>query len=325
MSAEFPVIAATVVGGAAPLVFAALGETITERGGIINLSLDGSILLSAMTGFAIAYKTGSVFLGFLSAGVIGALIAAVVASSTLFLRVSQVAVGFVLALMCRDLAYFLGNPYSRIQGPQLAYAPIPFLEKIPIIGKIFFQQNIMVYASYILIFAVWFFLYKTRWGLMLRCAGENPEAAYIRGIPVEKLKFWFTVLGGFLVGIAGALYSLSVKPGWGRPQGAEGMGWIALAIVIFGGWEPIKVALGAYLFSFLQAMGILLQDKFPSVPAQVFQVAPFPLMIFTLLFINYFNRKEIQEKALTNPVLKILSKILKANPPASLGKVFYRN
>ncbi|OMH40200.1 ABC transporter permease [Desulfurobacterium indicum] len=325
MSAEFPVIAATVVGGAAPLVFAALGETITERGGIINLSLDGSILLSAMTGFAIAYKTGSVFLGFLSAGIIGALIAAVVASSTLFLRVSQVAVGFVLALMCRDLAYFLGNPYSRIQGPQLAYTPIPFLEKIPIIGKIFFQQNIMVYGSYILIFAVWFFLYKTRWGLMLRCAGENPEAAYIRGIPVEKLKFWFTVLGGFFVGIAGALYSLSVKPGWGRPQGAEGTGWIALAIVIFGGWEPIKVALGAYLFSFLQAMGIVLQDKFSSVPAQVFQVAPFPLMIFTLLFINYFNRKEIQEKALTNPVLKILSRILKANPPASLGKVFYRN
>ncbi|SNR60510.1 ABC transporter permease [Desulfurobacterium atlanticum] len=325
MAVDYSTVMATIVSGAAPLIFASLGETVTERGGVINLSLDGTILLSAMTGFAVAFKTGNVFYGFLAAGIVGAVVAGVVAGSTLFLRVSQVAVGFVLALMCKDLAYFLGNPFSRIQGPQLSYMPIPLLEKIPVIGKIFFQQNVMVYLSYILIFLVWFFLYKTRFGLMLRCSGENPEAAFTRGIPAEKLKFIFTLVGGFLVGLAGALYSLSVKPGWGRPQGAEGIGWIALAIVIFGGWEPFKVALGCYLFSFLQIAGILLQDRFPSVPAQVFQVAPFPLMIFMLLVINFFNKKEVQEKAQTNRFLRILSKIFKATPPASLGKVFYRS
>ncbi len=324
MAIEYTTILATIVSGAAPLIFASLGETITERGGIINLSLDGTILLSAMTGFGVAYKTGNILYGFIAAGIVGMIIAGIVAGSTLFLRVSQVAVGFVLALMCKDLAYFLGNPFSRIQGPQLSYMPIPILEKIPVIGKIFFQQNIMVYLSYILISATWFFLYKTKLGMMLRCSGENPEVAFIRGIPAEKLKFLFTLLGGFLVGVSGALYSLSVKPGWGRPQGAEGIGWIALAIVIFGGWEPLKVALGCYLFSFLQITGILLQDRFTSVPAQVFQVAPFPLMIFMLLIINFFNKKEVQEKAQTNRFLKILAKIFKASPPASLGKVFYR-
>ena len=320
MDFSLSILMASVVSGAAPLVFATLGETFSERVGIINLSLDGTILLSAMVSFAVAYETGNLAWGFLAGGVVGALIAALIAFTSLFWGISQVAVGFVLTLMCKDLAYFLGNPYTRIQGPQLSHLPVPFLEKIPVIGNIFFQHNIMVYLSYACIMVTWFYFYRTQWGLKLRCIGENPRAAYTRGFSVKKIQFGYATLGGFLVGIAGALYSLSVKPGWGRPQGAEGMGWIALAIVIFGGWDPLKVAFGAYFFGFLQIMGIVFQSWWPSIPAQVFQVAPFPLMIFMLVLIHLSRGQRMSQFLEAHPVFRPIIRFLQVNPPASLGK-----
>lgn len=316
------ILLAGVVAGAAPILLATLGETITEKAGIINLSLDGTILLGAMTAFAIAYETKSLFIGFAGAAVVGAVIAAIVAIFSIYLNQSQVAVGFVLTLMARDLAYFWGNPYSRLHGPHVSPRPIPLLQDIPFVGDVFFHHSVPVYCSLILIGLCWWYMYRTPRGLILRSVGENPKASYARGINPRKVQLIYAICGGTLVGLAGAMFSLATKPGWGRPQGAEGTGWIALALVIFGGWHPLRAAIGAYLFAFLQVMGIYLQGWFPSVPAQVFQVAPFPLMIFMLLLINIVQRASVLSWAEKKTWSKSLIGLFSGAMPMSLGKPY---
>jgi len=319
---HFTILIASIVAGAAPIVLAALGETISEKAGVINLSLDGSILLSAMVAFATAYQTHSLFLGFLAGSVAGGLVACMVGFFSIYLGQSQVAVGFVLTLTARDLAYFFGNPYSRLYGPQAGPLPIPGLHDIPFLGPVFFQHNAPVYLSIFLIFMCWWYLYRTPMGLCLRAIGENPGAAYARGTNTRKLQMWYTIIGGLMIGLAGATFSLCTKPGWGRPQGAEGTGWIALAIVIFGGWHPVKAALGAYLFAFLQVMGIQLQGLFPSIPSQVFQVAPFPLMIFTLVLTHVAQKGRVYGTTKPPNILRRIMNILSTSAPAALGKPF---
>jgi simple sugar transport system permease protein len=233
-----------------------------------------------------------------------------------------VAVGFVLTLTARDLAYFLGNPYSRLYGPQAGILPVPWLQDLPVVGPIFFHQSLPAYLSLFLIPFIWWYLYKTPMGLRIRAIGENPEAAYARGTDTRAIQFWYTVAGGLLVGLAGAAFSLCTKTGWGRPQGAEGTGWIALAIVIFGGWHPVKTAMGAYLFAFLQIMGIHFQGWWPSVPAQVFQVAPFPLMIFTLIVMYLAQSNSARTSSGASPWLRGMVRILSGSAPAGLGRSF---
>lgn len=319
------ILMSSVVAGAAPIVLATVGETITEKAGLINLSLDGSILLSAMVAFAVAFKTGSLPLGFLAAAGIGAVIAATVGIFSIYLGQSQVAVGFVLTLMTRDLAYFLGNPYARIHGPQVAVMPVPLLSKIPFLGSVFFNHNFPVYLSLLMILICGWYIYRSPLGLQLRSVGEHPQAAFARGITPHRLQLLYVVCGGILVGLAGAAFSLATKPGWGRPQGAEGTGWIALALVIFGGWNPFKAALGAYLFSLLQVLGIYFQGWLPSVPAQVFQVAPFPLMIFTLVLMFLSQKESVQNWAGTCAWKKTVLKIFSATAPTALGKPHRRD
>jgi general nucleoside transport system permease protein len=319
---------AGVLAAAAPVLFAVLGETITERAGIINLSMNGSILLAAMGGFAVAYKTDSLILGFLAGMLIGALVAFIVAFSSITLHQSQVAVGFVLALAGRDLSYFLGTPYMNTPGPALPSLPIPILKDIPILGPLFFQQNLMTYLSYILIILIWLWIFRTRPGLMLRGIGERPAAAYVRGANVNRLRYMYTIIGGALIGLAGPAFTLNVKAGWmGTQTGLDGIGWIALSITIFGGWNPFRAAFGAYLFSFLQWLGLILQSKLPGIPTQVLQVAPFPLMILTLLLVNISDAEWVQRMLASLPegtrrvVVKLL-RALRASPPASLGVPF---
>lgn len=329
---DIAIMLASVLAGAAPVLLATLGETITERAGIVNLSLDGTILLSAMTAFVVAYNTHSLFLGFAAAALVGGAVATIVAVFSIFLGQSQVAVGFVLTLMTRDLAYFLGNPYARLSGPQAGPVPIPFLADLPFFGPVFFAHSLPVYLSLIGIFACWWYLFRTPLGLTLRSIGEHPAAAYARGIDPGKHQLLYSFCGGLLVGLAGATFSLAVKPGWGRPQGAEGTGWIALALVIFGGWHPLRAALGAYLFSFLQVIGIYLQGWLPGVPTQVFQVAPFPLMIFTLLAISYAQKATakslpagISPRAAPDrreTVMQRMLRVLTGRAPAALGRPF---
>ncbi|MFZ6028517.1 MAG: ABC transporter permease [Chloroflexota bacterium] len=319
---------ASVLFAAAPVLFAVIGETITERAGVINLSVNGTILLAAMGGFAVAVNTGSLWLGFLAGAGIGALVASIVAFSSITLKQSQVAVGFVLALVCRDLAYFLGNPYMGASGPRLPAWPLPVLSQIPVIGPLFFRHDAMTYLSFLTIFLAWAFIYKTRPGLMLQGIGEKPAAAFVRGANVHRLRYLYTVLGGALIGLAGPVYSLSVKAGWkGTISGLDGIGWIALSITIFGGWNPLRAAFGAYLFALLQWLGLVLQPYVPGVPSQVLQVAPFPLMILTLLFVNIGNAEWVERTLARLPeksrhTAARLLRSLRASPPASLGVPF---
>lgn len=319
---------AGVLTAAGPVVFAAIGETISERAGVINLSMNGTILLSAMGGFAVALATKSLVLGFVAGGVIGGLVALVVAFSSITLKQSQVAVGFVLALLCRDLSYFLGNPIMGATAPSLSIAPIPLLKDIPVVGILLFRQDIMTYLSFIIIAAAWLFIFRTRPGLVLRGIGERPAAAFVRGAAVNRLRYLYTVAGGAIAGLAGPMYSLSVKAGWkGTISGLDGIGWIVLAITIFGGWNPLRAAFGAYLFAFLQWLGLVLQPALPGIPSQVLQVAPFPLMILSLLLVNMGNAEWVSRilNALPDPVRRAVAKVLRAlnaTPPSSLGTPF---
>jgi simple sugar transport system permease protein len=308
-----------VVAASSPLVFAALGETLTERSGVVNLSLDGTILLSAMTGFAVTYVTSSLLLGFMAAALVGALVALIVAAGSIALKQDQVAIGFVLTLLCADLSSFVGRPFVRIPGPSVPHLPLAGLADIPFIGPVFFQQNLVVYASYLAVLLAWLWLSFTQPGLRLRSVGERPEAAFARGIPVNRLRYTYSALGGALVGLAGAAYSLSVKLGWSHRHTA-GMGWIALAIVIFGSWNPIKVVLGAYLFGALQSLGSILQPVYPGVPTQVFQAAPFALMVLALVLVG--SGSAWVERYVPARLQPALLALLGNAPPAGLGKRF---
>ncbi|HKZ86137.1 MAG TPA: ABC transporter permease [Anaerolineae bacterium] len=305
---------ASILLASAPLIFATIGETITEKSGIINLSLDGSILLSAMIGFAAAYLTGNVWLGFVAAAIVSLLVALLVAYASISLRLNQVAVGFVLTLLCADLSSFLGNPFVRIQGPSVPHMPIPILEDIPFLGPILFDQDPVVYASILTIIAAYLFVFRTRRGLELQGMGERPEAAHARGIPVNRMRYVYAAVGGALVGIAGAAYSLDVKLGWSYRHTA-GLGWIALAIVIFGGWHPVRAAFGAYLFGALQVLALKLQPVLPNL-SQVLSILPFPLMIFTLFLVSSDSIGRLLDRWPT------VRGVLRSEPPSALGTHF---
>lgn len=332
MSQETIIIGlAGVLASAAPLIFAVVGETISERAGVINLSMNGTILLSAMGGFAVAYNTNNIVLGFLAGMLIGALVAVIVAFASITLHQSQVAVGFVLALTCRDLSYFLGNPYMGVPGPRLQAVPLPFLSDLPIVGQLFFRHDVITYISFFTIFLAWLWIFRTRPGLMLQGIGEKPAAAYIRGANVNMMRYIYTIIGGALIGLAGPAFSLAIRAGWmGTISGLDGFGWIALAITIFGGWNPLRGAFGAYLFAFLQWLGLVLQPVLTQVPSQVLQVAPFPLMILTLLLVNVGNAEWVERTLAAMPEAprKVFAKLLRAmrtSPPAALGVPFERD
>ncbi len=313
-------VIASILLQASPLIIAVCGETLGERVGVVNLSLDGSMLLAALAGFVAAYYSGNVLVGFGAAAVVGACFALIIAFGSLQLRQSQVAIGFVLTLLGDSLSAFLGQRYTRLPGPSVAQLPIPILKDIPILGPIFFKQDAMVYFALLLVAATWWWLFRSRPGLELRSTGERLEAAFARGVPVRRLRYLYTMIGGALVGIAGAAYSLDVKIGWN--EGAtRGLGWIALAIVIFGGWSPLRGALGALLFGATKALATALQQKFPGVSVVAFNAIPWVLMIGVLLAVSgkFVGRLVIWAPPWLRPPLR---RLLEARPPAALGQEF---
>lgn len=313
---------ASIVANATPLVIAGIGETITERAGVVNLSLNGSLLLSAMTGFAAAVATNSVLIGLIAAATTGALIALLLALTSIHLRQDQIAVGFVLTLLCADLAKFLGKPVVNIPGPRLESWDIPLLRDLPVVGRIFFQHDVSVYFSFLLVIVTWFVVFRTRPGLTLRAIGERPEAAYARGADVNRLRYFYTVFGGALVGLAGAAYSLRIKSGWAANPSMDGDGWIALAIVIFAGWHPARIMLGAYLLAALRAVASELQRspdfKFPVV---LLNTLPWLLMLGTLMLVSGGWIERVI-RVFPQRIQGAVRAVLRSNPPAALGTHF---
>lgn len=307
---------ASIIAAATPLVYAVVGETITEKAGVVNLSLDGSIMLSAMTGFVAGLTTGSVIVGFLAAMVVSMAVAALIAFASIQLRLDQIAVGFVLTLLAADLSSFLGDSYVGRQGVSVPSMNIPLLSDIPFFGRVLFSHNLSVYGSFVALAAAYVFLYRTRWGMELQGVGERPEAAFARGIPVNKLRYLYTIVGGAFVGLAGAAFSLDVKLGW-RDGLTQNFGWIALAIVIFGGWNPIRAAIGCYLFGALQVLALKLQPTFPGI-SQILPILPFALMIFVLVLVYLESFRRLGDKYPT------WRRLLASDPPSGLGRVFER-
>jgi len=311
---------ATLLLQSAPLIIAVCGETISERVGVVNLSLDGSMLISAMTGFVAAYLTGSALVGFLAAAAVGAFFAFMVSFGSLALRQSQVAVGFVLTLLGDSLSAFLGQDFTRLPGPWVTKLPIPLLKDIPVIGPIFFNQDPMVYFALLLVAASYWWIFHSRPGLELRSAGERPEAAFARGVRVRRLRYLYAMLGGALVGVAGAAYSLDVKIGWAEGL-TRGYGWIALAVVIFGGWSPLRGALGVLLLVGVRAwIGIYLQPAAGGADSTVviLNALPWLLMLAVLLVVSGKLTGDLVANA--PPWLKRpLARLLLVAPPAALG------
>ncbi len=322
MNPELINILNSTVANATPLVIAALGETLNERAGVINLSLDGSLTLSAMVGFAVAVTTGNSMLGIAAAALTGALIALLIIFADIQLKQDQVAVGFVLTLLCADIAQFVGQNYTGMQNQPMPVVAIPLLAEIPVVGPIFFDHPLMVYFSYVLIFIIWLFMFHSRPGLAQRAVGERPETSFARGTKVNRTRVMYTLLGGLLIGVAGASYSLVIKPGWSNPPAMRGDGWIALAIVIFGGWHPFRVVLGAYLFALLRALSSAIQRS-PDIqiPLVLLNGLPWILMIGTLILVSSGVIDRLL-KVLPRPAQRWMRNFLRSDPPAALGTRF---
>ena len=305
---------ASIVAGASALMFATMGETISEKAGVINLSVDGSMMLAALAGFVIAFETDVVWLGFPAAAAVGMAVALLIAFANIKLGLNQIAVGFVLFALSTELSRFLGNSYVGRPPVGVPAWDIPGLSSIPFFGPVLFDHNLVVYLSYLTVIATYLLMYRTRKGLEMQGIGERPEAAHARGIPVNKLRYFYTALGGALIGIGGAAFSLDVKLGWSdRPT--RNLGWIVLAIVIFGGWHPLRAAIGVLLFGALQAFAINLIPEFPSF-SQVLPSIPFPAMILALVIVNW---KALLKWLDRYPFLRA---ILRSDPPTAIGTAF---
>jgi len=307
----------TIISLSTPMVFAVLGETISEKVGVVNLSLEGSLLITALVGFAVSVISGYALIGFVAAGFVGGFVAASLSICDIKLKMNQIAVGFVLTIFLAKLSSYLGQQYVRVPGPYLPGIDVPILSDIPILGKILFGENIVVLLAIIAVPLTWYFLYKTRYGLDLRAVGENPYSADARGINVERTKFLYTTIGGILIGLGGAAFSLHAKFGWSDGH-TTNYGWIALAIVIFGGWNPVRCVSGVYMFGLLQALAFKLQAVTLGL-SQVLPLIPFPLMILTLVGIQIVNQRDVKW------IPRFIKVMILGNQPQSLGVTFNKD
>jgi len=236
------------------LLFATIGEIFSERAGVLNLGVEGMMLMGAMSAFAVTVATGSGFLGLAVAMVTAGLLALLHGIVTIHFQADQVVSGLALTFLGAGLSLVLGEGLNKAGAISLLpVITIPGLSAIPILGPIFFtRQSIMVYLGYLLLPLTWFFLYRTRPGMHLRAIGESPTAADAMGLNVYRLRYFYVILGGMLAGLAGGTISLAISPGWFSELTTSGQGWIAVGLVIFAQWDPLRAAFGAYAFGALR-------------------------------------------------------------------------
>ncbi len=294
----------TIITAATPLLYAALGELITEKSGVLNLGVEGMILLGAVCGFAAVHFTGSAALGILAGLSGGVALAAIFALLVLGFQASQVATGLALTIFGIGLSALLGQQLVGVAYHGLPKLPIPLLADIPVVGELLFNHDILVYGSFAMVAAVIYFLARTRAGLIVRAVGDSHEAAHALGYPVLRIRFAATLFGGALAGLAGAYLSLAYSPLWIENMSA-GRGWIALALVVFATWRPWRVFVGAYLFGGITILQLHAQAFGVGVPSQIMSMLPYLATIAVLVLISRDRSK------------------IKLNAPACIGKPFH--
>jgi simple sugar transport system permease protein len=303
MDSMIPVLAGT-LAAATPLIFAGLGELVAERSGVINLGVEGMILIGAIAGFAAAAETGLGPAAGLPAGALAGMGAALVfAVFALSLAANQAACGLALTIFGIGLSAFIGQHYVSYSLPGLKPLSIPLLSDIPVIGPVLFHQDAVVYLSLAAFALVAWVLAKTRLGLLLKAVGESPEAAHAIGYPVLAIRYGAVLFGGAMAGLAGAYLSTVYTPLWVQNMSA-GRGWIAVALVVFAAWKPGRLLLGAYLFGAVTILQFHAQGLGIALPVQLLAALPYLATIVVLVLISRDRR------------------LLQLNLPASLGKPY---
>lgn len=275
----------TIVTASTPLLLAALGELVTERAGVLNLGVEGMMVMGAVAGFAVALTTGSPYLGILAAAVAGALLAVPFGVLTLNLVANQVATGLALTLLGLGLSGLIGERFVGQPGVRLQKLHIPGLSDIPFVGPLVFGQDVLVYLSLVLAVVVSWVLFRSRLGLILRAVGDNHASAHALGYSVVRVRWGAVLFGGALSGIGGGYLSLAYTPQWIENMTA-GRGWIALALVVFSSWLPSRLVIGAYLFGAVTILGFFVQGLGVGVPAQLLSSLPYIVTIAALVVIS---------------------------------------
>ncbi|AJE48525.1 ABC transporter permease [Celeribacter indicus] len=286
-----------------PILLAALGEMVTEKSGVLNLGVEGMMITGAVCGFIAAVETGSPTLGFLAAALGGATLSMLFGLLTQVFLATQVPAGLALTLVGTGLASLLGQNYQGRTPPRVPDLDIPVLEAIPVLGPILFRHDAIVYLSLLSVIAVWAFLKFTRAGLILRAVGENHAAAHALGYKVKAVRLAAIGFGGAMAGLGGAYISLVRVPQWTDGITA-GIGWIALAIVVFASWRAGRVLIGAYLFGGITVLQLNLQAAGARVPVELLSMSPFLATILVLVVISARRHGA-------------------TNAPAMLGRVFH--
>ncbi|MCC0045055.1 MAG: ABC transporter permease [Brucellaceae bacterium] len=299
----FEQIIITIATAATPLLIAAIGELVVERSGVLNLGVEGMMIMGAVAGFAAAFTTGSPWLGLAAAIIVGALFSLLFAFLTLTLVTNQVATGLALTLLGLGLSGMLGEGFTGLPGVKLPVLDIPVLTDLPLVGKLLFGQDPVFYLSIALTGAVAWFLFRTRAGLTLRSVGDNHGSAHALGINVIRIRYLAVMFGGACAGAAGGYLSLLYTTQWIENMSA-GRGWIALALVVFASWRPWRVLAGAYLFGAVSIGQLHAQALGIKIPSQFLSALPYLATIIVLVLISR-NRR-----------------LTMINTPASLGRPF---
>lgn len=283
-------ILATAVTAGTPILYAALGELLAERSGVINLGVEGMMLIGAVSGFMTAVVFKNPWAGVAAALLAGGAVALIHAFLTITLRTNQVVSGLTLTIFGTGLSGYLGKDYIGIPLPAPFTAkPLGALGDIPFIGPVLFNHDPLVYLTYLLVPILWIFVYKTRPGMHLRALGENPSAADSLGVKVFLARYAYVVAGGMLAGVGGAYLSLAYAPSWLENMTA-GRGWIAVALVIFALWNPLRAMAGAYIFGGIDALGLRMQVLGVMIPSFFLQMMPYIFTILVLVMVLGKNR-----------------------------------
>ena len=293
----------TVITAATPLVLASLGELVSERAGVLNLGVEGMMVMGAVLAFAATQATGSPYVGIFAGIACGALFSLLFGFLTLTLVANQVATGLALTILGLGISGQIGEPYVGMSGIKLQPITIPLLADIPFLGPLLFKQDLIFYLSIALVFGVNWFLFKSRTGLKLRAIGDSHASAHALGIHVIRTRYLAVMFGGACAGLAGAQLSLVYTPQWVENMSA-GRGWIALALVVFASWRPWRLLAGGYLFGAVSISQLHAQALGLGIPSQFLSALPYAATVIVLILISHNRRMTL------------------INTPASLGKPF---